>query len=250
MEDAPVISLNGFSPYPGVEPELWERFQKWSYEVYAPIMMKYPGRTGIFHYSIARESPLFPALVSMHHYDSYSSQKQTYSNQDQIAIQNDNRAWGNRNVMDGVYSLVYQLIRGFRSNSDAQNAKPDTRIENAPIMHLEGYRMSLETQEQYNKWFVNYGMNIFIPLFLKQTGVRGYDYYKFLGRRQGGSNPRELDYPAYLSILYFENLEDFARYEKSPELITFHRTLRNTFPGGFDYFWYVQYQLVSSQRRS
>jgi hypothetical protein len=248
MENAPVITLNGFSPYPGVEAEIWERFQKWSYEVYAPIMMKYPGRTGIYSYNMIKETPLYPYFISMHHYESLTAQQHTYSNQDQLAIQADNLSWRSRNVMEGIWSSVYQLERSFRNELSTAVIKPDTRIQNAPIMHLEAYRLTPEDQGKYNKWFTDYGMNIFIPLYLKQAGVKGYDYFKFLGERVG-SNPREPDYPAYLSVIYFENLEAFIKYEKCPELITYQKTLRNTFSRGINYWWYVEYQLISSQRK-
>jgi hypothetical protein len=184
----------------------------------------------------------------MHHYESLASQQQTYTNQDQLAIQADSHSWNTRNVMEGIWSAVFQLVKGFRNEPMTTLAKPDTRIQNAPILHLEGYRVSPNDQEKYNKWFGEYGMNIFVPLYLKQSGVKGYDYYRFIGMRQG-SNAREIDYPAYLSVIYFENLEAFTKYEKSPELVTFQRTLRNTFPRGFNYWWYIEYRLIWSQRK-
>jgi hypothetical protein len=38
---------------------------------------------------------------------------------------------------------------------------------------------------------------------------------------------------AYLSVLYFEDVQPFEDYEKSPELATFHKTRRNVFPHGY-----------------
>ena len=63
MENAPVIAITGISPYPGVEPELWDRFVKWNLEVYGPLMMRWPTRKGIDCYFIHKKTPLFPFFL-------------------------------------------------------------------------------------------------------------------------------------------------------------------------------------------
>jgi hypothetical protein len=116
-------------------------------------------------------------------------------------------------------------------------------------MHLEAYRLSREDQEKFNKWFTEYGLNIFIPLFVKQPGVKGYDYYKLTEFQVRAMNARETEYPAFLSVVYFENIQAFEKYEQSPELTTFNKTMRNVFPLGLNHSWYVQYQLIHSLRK-
>jgi hypothetical protein len=140
------------------------------------------------------------------------------------------------------------LENSFRKESSLPSHKLDTRIEGAPVLHLEAYRFSPEEQDKYNKWFTEYGLNIFIPLYLKQSGVNGYDYYKYT-QPVGTSNTRDQDYPAHLSLIYFENLKAFEKYETSPELSTFQKTLRAIFPLGLNYRWYVQYELKLSLRQ-
>jgi len=248
MENSPVITLNGFSPYPGVDPEVWERYTKWGTEVYGPLMMKYPARKGIDTYQIVKENPLYPFQVGIHHHETLASQQNNLKTPEQIAIMKDSFSWHTRNVTDHTWSAIYQLVRSFRSEQTLPGDRPDTRIQNASIMHLEAYRLSSEDQDKFNKWFVEYGINIFIPLFMKQVGVKGYDYYKFTGL-QVGSGARESDYPAYFAVIYFENMQAFEKYEKSPELTTFHKTMRNVFPRGVNYRWYVQYQLTFSLRK-
>jgi hypothetical protein len=63
MENAPVITLSGFSPYPGVDPDVWDRLVKWNKEVYGPLIMRWPARRGIDIYQIVKSSPLFPFLL-------------------------------------------------------------------------------------------------------------------------------------------------------------------------------------------
>jgi hypothetical protein len=74
------------------------------------------------------------------------------------------------------------------------------------------------------------------------------NYYQYAATQQPG-NPREREYPAYISVLYFENHEAFSQYENSPELSTAQRTLRSLFPLGLNYRWYVQYDLRLSLRK-
>ena len=40
MENGPIISINRTSPYPGADPEVYERFLKWGIEVYGPLLLK------------------------------------------------------------------------------------------------------------------------------------------------------------------------------------------------------------------
>jgi hypothetical protein len=247
MENAPVITLNGFDAYPGVDPDIWERYTKWGTEVYAPLMMKYSARKGIYIYRIVKENPLYPFQLGLHHHENLTTQQNTYKTPEQNAIMKDSLSWHERKVTDHPWSAIYQLVKSFKNNEALSDEKPDTIVQNAPLMHIEAYKLTSEEQEKYNQWFVEYGMNIFIPLFMKQSGVKGYDYYKFTGLQVSGA--REHDYPDYLALIYFENMQAFEKYERSPELTTFHKTMRNVFPRGVNYRWYVQYQLVKSFRK-
>jgi hypothetical protein len=248
LADAPVITLNGFTPYPGVEPELWERYTRWDTEVYGPLLMQYPARRGIDYYQIIKENPVYPFWIDLHHHETLASQQNTRGIPEQIAVSNDAHSWQERHVVDFFGSVIYRLVRGFRSEQKPPGAQPDTRIKNATIMHLEACRLSAEHRDKYVNWFTEYGMNIFIPLFLQQTGIKGYDFYQF-DRTQSGSEYREPDYPVCLSIIYFENMPAFESFQKSPELTAFLKTMRPFFPGGLTVQWYVQYGLKYSLRK-
>lgn len=115
-------------------------------------------------------------------------------------------------------------------------------------MHIEAYRFSAGDAAKYEKWFAEYAFNIFIPLFMKLPGIKGYDHYKDTGIRIAQAF-REKDYPAYMSIAYLDNLEAFRNYEKSPELANFRKNLKNVFPDGKGYQWWVQYQLIKNWRK-
>ena len=166
-----------------------------------------------------------------------------------VSIYEDMANWQKRHVPDLYWTAGYQLVRSFRSGRSLADDKPETRIENAPIMHIEGYEMSLEDQEIHNKWFREYGINIFVPLFMKQPGIRGYDYYKYNGFQLRNMNIRETEYPIYLSLIYFEDMQAFESFERSPELAIFNKTMRSVFPLGLNHKWYVQYELKLSLRK-
>jgi len=249
MENAPVITLNGLGCYPGASPEVWERFRKWQQEVYGPVIMRVPQRRQVDFYQIVRESPLFPFLLGILHYENYAGWEDARKNPEAISISNEFVNWMKRRIIDFTWSAVYQLVKSYRSESSSSEEQPDTRIKNASFLHLEAYRLTMEDSEKYNKWFIDYCSNVFIPLFMKQAGLKGYDYFKYVGISVNYDNLLAEEYPIYLSAIYFENIKDFENFEKSNELAVCNRTLWDIFPRGLKYEWYVQYQLVQSWRK-
>jgi hypothetical protein len=233
MENARVISLNGAGRLPGADPEVYERFQKWFQEVYGPVMMRVPERRQVDWYQTIRESPLFPAMLVVLHYENYAGWESARKNPEAISISGEMVNRTKRGIMEMTWSAVYRLVKSYRNENSNPGKQPDTRIENASFLHLEAYRMTEEASEKYNKWFTDYCSNIFIPLFMKQPGLKGFDYYKYVGISVNPSN-LEMEHPAYFSAIYFEN---------SNELAVCKKTLRDIFPRGLKYEWYVQYQL-------
>jgi hypothetical protein len=249
MENRPVISMSGVSCSPGADPEVYERFLNWMKEVYGPVIMRVPQRRQVDWYKIVRESPLFPPLLVILHYENYAGWEEARKNPEAISISSEMVSWRKRGIIDLTWSSVYQLVKSYRSESSNSEEKPDTRIENAPDLHLEAYRLQMEDSEKYNKWFTDYSSNVFIPLFMKQAGLKGYDYFKYTGMSVNYPNLLEKEYPTYFSAIYFENIKDFENFEKSNELAICKKTMRNIFPSGLKYEWYVQYQLVKSWRK-
>jgi hypothetical protein len=246
MENAQVINMSFINYAPGVDPEVRERYQHWVRDVYVPVGMKNAGRTGTESYQIVRESPEYPQSGSIVHYESLKALETILAFPESIAINEDRDTWNKRGIREGIWSATYELIKSFRSETGIQGGKADTRIENAPIMHIEAFRLSPEEQGKYYKWFSNFGYD-FVPLFVKLAGLKGYDFFKDTGFKT--LEARETKYPVYLSILYFENVNSFESYTKSHELVIFEKALRTIFPRGLKYEWYVQYQVVQRWRK-
>ena len=198
MGNAPVMNMSFINYAPGVETEVRERYQHWVREVYVPIGMKNAGRTGTESYQILKESPEYPQFGSIVHYENLKALQTSQNNPESIAIMEDRDTWNKRGVREGIWSASYELVKGFRSEPRLQGSKTDTRIENAPIMHIEAFRLPIEEQEKYFKWFSKFGYD-FVPLFVKLAGLKGYDFFKDTGFKS--LEARETEYPAYLSIL-------------------------------------------------
>jgi hypothetical protein len=249
MENAPVVSLNGTISYPGASPEVWERFLKWQQEVYSPVQLNVPQRRQVDAYQLVRESPVFPSILRILHYENYAGWAEGRKNPTANSISSEYSNWIKRGIVDVAWSAVYQLVKNYRRQSSNPEEKSDTTIENAPFLHLEAYRFKAEESEKYNKWFIDYCANVFIPLFMNQAGFKGYDYYKFVNISVNYDNLLEREYSTYLSAIYFENSKSFENFEKSHELSVSKKTLRDVFPHGLEYKWYVQYQLQQSWKR-
>lgn len=233
---------------PGVDAELLRRFRQWVIEVYSPMLLKISAVTGVDNYQIVRESPQYPSYGSIVHHQNLKMLEDSLNAPERNAVFEEFSNWAKRGVQEGIWARAYELTRSFRSEPRLLGSRADSRIDNAPIMHLEGHHLSPEEQEKYSKWLSDYGYNVFIPLFVKFPGLKGYDCYQDTGLKSG-LPARESEYPPCLSIVYFENLKAFEDYTKSPELVTFQKAIRAVFPLGLELKWYVQYQLVKSWRK-
>jgi hypothetical protein len=247
MENAPVIGISFMNFAQGADPEILERHQNWVREAYIPMSIKPAGNDGIDMYGIIKESPEYPIIGYITHYDSIETWDKLQQTAEATSIREDQYAWEKRGIREGFWRNVYELERGFRNEPSLQSIKPDTRIENAPFMHIEAYRLSPDGWNKYIKWFSEYGCNVFLPLFLKLPGFKGYDFFRDSGKRS--MEALETEYPLCISLLYFDNLMAFENYTKSQELVMYQKALRIVFPKGLIYKWYVQYQLVKSWRK-
>jgi hypothetical protein len=248
LENAPVITLYGTSRMPGADVEVWHRFLNWALEVYMPVIMRAPERLGGDTFRIIRESPEYPEIMRIWHLENLTSLEKSRKNPDYGNVAQDILAWQKRGVNGIIWSVVYTLIKSFRSSPAFSSSEQGTRIENAPIALLEAYRLSPDQADKFNRWFSEYAFNIFIPFFMRLQGVRGYDYFKDTGIHIL-EETRENEYPVYLSMVYFDSIQAFENYEKCPELDSMRKNLLNFFPQGLNFKWWVQYQLEKSWRK-
>lgn len=249
MENRPVISITAMSRAPGADKDAFERFQQWGTEVYTRISVKLPEVIGTDGYRITKINPEYPETITIGHYKSLKDRLAYVSSSQHSDIVKEFTSWTQRHIIEQIWSTNYVLLKSFRAKRDNSIFIPDTLIENAPILHMEAFRVSQEEGEKYFNWFGNFGCDVFMPLLLKLPGLVGYDWYQNIAEYNRKENLREVDYPKYLSMIYFEDLNPYDNFIKSPERESLEKSMRSIFPFGLKYEWHVQYQLFDSQRK-
>ncbi len=242
MENASVIVLGGDI----VRPDDKEKYFKWSSEAYTLLRSKAPGVKGIDSFLPIRERPEYPHMARLNHYENLSVREAALQSREMNAVSKDVTAtFPSRRTL---WNHAYQLIKSFRNDPSFRADNEDTRIENAPIIHLEAYRLTPEDAKDYHTWLSRWGYEVYIRVLMKLPGLKGYDCYQWAGAKPYNP-PMDAEAPPYLSILYFENITAYENYEKSPELASMRRGIGSDFPRALIYKWYVQYQLLKSWRK-
>jgi len=248
MENRPVIRLWARR----IQPEYEKRFLNWHFEAYAPLMVTIPGIEKSDFYNVVKENPEYNKTLQITHYVNRRAQVEIRSDQRFIDIQKDwATTWGNR--VETVWFVAYEQIASFKKDPTSPGGNSVSEAEKSPVIHMEGYDFSNPEQERYETWFDKWGREVFIPLLMESTGLREYTSYRFIDVERTGLNefsrPKTVEYPPYLSILTFDNINAFENYESSLELAAFKSALQAPFPLGLNYQWYVQYRLIRSWRK-
>jgi hypothetical protein len=244
MPNSGLVSITGFN----ASPELTEKWKNWFDASYAPIHLELPPILGIERYTVLKNNPVYPESLNVFHTENLAGLIDNTTNPNRLAVIKDSNT-SFKKIGWVWYKRGFELLKSFRT--DIQNEE-DTRVDNAPILHIEALRLSPGQQEQFNDWFVRWAYRVYIPILMKLPGLKAYNCFHHSGRDFQESrdyHSAETDYPADLSLIYFEDVNSFENYERSPELIAFREAIRVNFPGSLDYKWYVQYQLQKSWRK-
>jgi hypothetical protein len=247
MENAPVVSMTFRSPIPGADREIWDRYKKWSEEVYAPLRMKIPMVKALEHYFSWNNSPQYPLYGTITHYENLKAAEEYDKTTEGKAIQGEIASWARREIVDYFWRVRYQLMKKF-GNEKISILTEDATGNNAPVIHMEAYSFSREQEGKYGTWLNDFGFSLFIPLCTRIPGLLKYECYRCFDTH-GFAGTRENNYPMYLSIIHFENQKAFESFEQSAENVVMLNALRKVFPNMPVYKWYVQYQLIKSWRK-
>jgi len=242
MENAPHIMLVGRN----IPADSEDRYFKWYDEVYNILYMKIPGYAGIDNYRVAKQTLDYPGIFSIQHLKNRRSVEEASKNPDRQALQKDHNATFYR--IEWVWHEVYFLIGSFRNDSNSPEA---TIVENAPIIHIDGYRVPTAEHGKYNQWFIKWASRIYIPLIMNSPGLTAYNCFKLsdFSMRFPGHTYIEAEIPSYVSISYFDNTQSFEQYEASPANAALRRSMELELPGGLNRIWSVEYQLRKSWRK-
>jgi hypothetical protein len=242
MENAPVIRLFGYN----VPPEIEEKYNNWTTEVYLPNLVKRTPVNEIDRYHIIKKDPAYPDYFNLWHINNVENY---YKAQESAFLTDVRKDVGiTFSKIEYVWDAFYYLMRSFRNSQSSRKEKEVTTIEDAPFVIIETFRLTPEEEAKYAEWCVRYANRIYIPLLMKIPGVKGYDRYRNAGL-PAFYKARESNYPSYLHILYFENEKAFEEYGKSPELASYKKALKSDISDSLVPQWYVQYQLIKSFRK-
>jgi hypothetical protein len=71
-----------------------------------------------------------------------------------------------------IWYAAYELIMNFRQEKTDSGNTGLLKVENAPIMHIEGYSLSQGDEEKLETWFSKWGSELYIPLLSLGTQKR------------------------------------------------------------------------------
>jgi len=122
-------------------------------------------------------------------------------------------------------------------------------MEAKSILHVVGVECSPEMDAEFNIWYDE----THIPYLLKLKILTRVSRYKMVGAARtgayeaGGVMDTGKEYPRYLTIYEFGSLEDFKRYDTSPELTAGREdVIREMKEVDGKMVWRVQYELMKT----
>jgi hypothetical protein len=240
MENPQLINIVGVKLPPDEE----EKYLRWLYEVYFPLTIDKQVINRVDLYATSREKADYPPRLSLYHYINTEGLLAHYSNTHMLNILKDIQTTFHREY---VWAGVYQLLRSFRSIEPYPHENQTTIVDDVPVVHFLGFRLSAE-KEEFNSWFNEWGAKVYVPILMKLKGLKAANFYVFTGR---SSRPEMKDpgYPDFLSLWYFDTFQSYWNFEESRELTALMKALKSDFLGGISLKWNIQYELYKTFKR-
>jgi len=235
MENAPVIHIAARMFRPGEEDRYNDFLEKWYFEAYVPLIAQNPGFQGAGRYRILNETPDYPKYMMIFHFTNLAA----FRNYDQSSEAAGIREATGANFPTSFFRwfVQYQIVN--RWGNEPERPPKDTKTEFAPVIHLEGFILSLEEEEKYNDWFATKGHGMYLQLVTNGEGVTRIEHCRVV-------RPGPL-YPLYMTFFSFGSIKAFADWEKNREVATIREDIKSTFPSAQS--WHVQYELTKSWRK-
>jgi uncharacterized protein (DUF1330 family) len=233
-------------------PEYRERYYQWVYEVYYPLLLKTPWINEIDSYRILTENSEYNSSMSIYRFKNLRELENLYKSPEYISLAKDRETtFYQTGRGERFWQATYQLLKTFTNSSASSPPEKNDKNKNIPVVHLEGYRLSPDQEENYYNWFIKRGYEAYVPLLMKLPGLQEYSWYKLIEvELPHVMMPKDPNaHPPYLSILHFDSLRAYENFENSPELAVFREGIKVPFSRGLLFKWYVQYQLTRSWRK-
>lgn len=109
-------------------------------------------------------------------------------------------------------------------------------MQTKPVLYLVGTVCPPELEEEFNKWYDN----THIPLLRKSKWLSRVTRYKMAAVTEG-------DYPEYLAIYEFTDLQSYSAWRYSPEMEDARTEMTNTWKQkSFEIKWRVIYEPLAT----
>jgi hypothetical protein len=234
MEDAHIVDISALVFQ---NPDDAEKFAKWGAAAYTPMMMSTKSVFGIENHRIIEKNPNYPEVSPFMFYRTIEDYENAMHSTEFTAYLKDIEAtWGGK--FERVWNSLYVLVK--RMSSDVPLDKNANYLEqNAPIVLLSGVGLSPNDWDKYDAWFNDWGYSIYVPALLRVQGVIEYSRWWLTNiRRISPPKPaltEDPKYPQDLSLIYFENMNSYQKFESSREYAAFRKSLSAEFPEGLSY---------------
>jgi hypothetical protein len=240
MENRPHIMLSSRN----IPADIEDKYFNWYDSAYIPLYMNVPGYIEIDNYKIMKKTLDYPDYLSIHHVKNLGVFKEWRQNPVRNDMQKDVVATFYR--VTRAWHDVYSLMWAFKSDISSE---PNT-VDDAPIIHLEGYRVLPAEHDKYEQWFMKWASRLYIPLLMKIPGLKAYNYFHHsdFSMRLTEQSYLEAEIAPYISILYFDNPAAYENYKASLEYAVFKRNMELELSGGISKIWDVEYQIRKSWR--
>jgi hypothetical protein len=211
--------------------------------------VKLPGIREIDTYKIVRKNFELPGRLIIYHGDNLENRKKRAVNPDAIATARDRQiTFG---MIETFFLSLYELVRTFKKDELSAKVSNDTIVNDAPVIHIEGYEIPADKYEKYEGWFNKWASRVYVPLLLEIPGVKACNFY----RLEDYKDPRyenirfvESVMPRYVSITYLKDSASAEEFNLSIQLAAFRRNMELEFQDILKTIWNTEYQLFASHR--
>jgi len=248
MGNVPVIFIVGTNRAP--TPEGRERIANWSKEAHRPLFMQDTWWSGMHDSLILEKNNQYPEHLSLWFYENLDARDKSLNDPGRLALVKDQVSLFEKYGAEFVWRAIYECVFGFRSGAIfSPMGKEATLAGRAPIIYLSALKLTTFIEKNYEEWFSHQAYETYIPLLMKLGGLRGYDFFRLVRNRPESELAREKDYPAFFSLLYFDDPASLEAYRKSAELAAMQSAIQAYFSGTLNVKWDVAYKLNTFYRR-
>lgn len=252
MEAANIITFN-LRTWKSVES--FEESDKWVKASIVPMIMSTGDMVATENFFPVEEKSTLPQQFIINYFKDFENYFRYFRSAERDAYIKDQQNWVDKFYLTRI--SVYFIIVRFTNKQvlpiekgeivDKDTHYKEFTKDKAPVLLLKGLELSSDDWEKYDKWFNEWGYDVYIPMLLKVPGMIEYTRCWLSPVSMGAPKPSNMtnaEFPQDLSLIYFTNLKAYQNFLKSKELAVFNQNLHNAFSDGLKYKWDEAFRLT------